>query len=89
MPYFEVPVGVAESVIAPASPGRRFAIVSNPSAVDVYLAFGQPAAVGQSLRLPAGSPPTTFSFIDPGLFGGAVHAIAAAAGGRLAGFVDQ
>jgi hypothetical protein len=88
--YGEVAVGTADAVVLPAAAGVTGLLLSNPGPVDVFVAFGQAAIVGRSILLPTGGAPLALSNRDwPGLITLDLHAVAAGAGGRLAGFVES
>ena len=77
-----VPVGVLEGIILAANPNREDADITNTSAVWIYLARGNAAVVGAGQALsPNGG---TYHIGLFNLYLGAIHAIAAGAGGTVA-----
>jgi hypothetical protein len=84
--YGVVPVGVADAVVLAGNVMRQGLLLSNPGPNAVYVAFGQPAAAGQGIALPPGSPPLVLLARDwPGLLTLDLHALCPAAAGFLAG----
>ncbi len=82
--YTEI-VGTTSSEILPAFVRRRYASISNSGASGVWVAFGEPAVVGNGVYIP----PNGGQFIIDGdnRWKGAVNGITAA-GTSLCGAVD-
>lgn len=88
--YTEVAVGVADAVIGQADDSRVYLIVSNPTANDLFIAFGRAAVVGQSLLIPPGNIPVVMHWEQYGqLLQGPIHAIFATASGHAAVIVGR
>lgn len=88
--YGEVAVPQADAIVLSGGAAQQSLLLSNPGPVAVYVAFGRPAVVGQSILIPTGVAPILFSNTNfPGLMGVDLHAVAAGAGGRLAGVVQS
>lgn len=83
--YVEVAVDTVDAVVARANPGRQRLLVSNPTANNLYLAFGQTAVVGQSLLIPPGHGPVELGADQFGALPNTdIHAIFATAAGHAA-----
>jgi hypothetical protein len=88
--YFEVAIGTADTLVAAADPHRQAIIVSNPTANQLYVAFGQVATAGQSFLIAAAGAPVRLTADDIGaLIQGTIHAIFATAAGHASGFLGR
>jgi len=79
-------IGTASALILPANPRRSYAIISNGSAVGVWLSLGSPAAIGTGIYLAPGG--GVFIIDEYGLYRGAIYGSAASGSGNVLGTVD-
>lgn len=84
--YGVVAVGTTDTVILPADPKRNLIMVSNPTANNLWLAFGTPAIAGSSILIPPGALPYLFTREQIGLvIAQAFHGLFSTAAGNIAG----
>lgn len=74
--------GTSDGVMLTANPLRKYATITNPSAVDAFLAIGTPAIAGSGIYLKAGG--GAYEIAGTGLTTGVVHGITASGSAALA-----
>lgn len=83
---YSASVGGTSIEILPANTLRKFASISNPTAVGMWIAFGQDAVVGQGEYIAPGG--GSYVIDGDNMWRGAVNVVAASGSGNVIGAGD-